>query len=56
MPKRLEDDIKRQIDEGRPIDVDRHGDVRMGNNTGPSELPVNPETGEAVTRLKDMVS
>jgi len=49
MPTRLEDEIKKQIDESRPIDVDRQGGVRTGDN---SESPVNPETGEPVTRVK----
>lgn len=53
MPTRLEDDIKRQLDEGRPIDIDRQGGVRTRDNTGPSESPVNPETGKPITRVKD---
>lgn len=53
MPTRLEDEIKRQLDESRSIDVDGQGGVRTGNNAGPLESPVNPETGEPVTRLKD---
>lgn len=50
MPTRLEDEIKRQLDESKPIDVDKDGNLRKGNDT---EVPMNPETGEPVTRLKE---
>jgi hypothetical protein len=53
MPMRLEDEIKRQLDESGPIDIDTQGGIRVGDNADSSESPVNPETGDPVTRVKD---
>ena len=53
MPKRLEDEIKRQIDESGAIDVDSDGFIRKGEKINPHKPPKNPETGEPVTRLKE---
>jgi len=54
MATRLEDEIKRQLDEGRPIDITENGEVIIPANPdgGSDDPPVNPATGEPVTRLK----
>lgn len=50
MLEQLEDQIKREIDEKGIVDVDRDGFLRKGDKS--SESPINPETGQPVTRLK----
>ena len=54
MPTRLEDEIKKQLDESAPVDVDEGGQVIPSDRTitGADGTPINPVTGEATTRLK----
>ena len=54
MSTRLEDEIKRQLDEGRPVDVSEDGEILPPQSTvtGARGTPVNPLTGKPTTRLK----
>lgn len=54
MSRRLEDEIKRQLDEGKPIDILEEGEIVSGDDTIPSEDGgrMNPSSGESATRLK----
>jgi len=54
MPTRLEAEIKRQLDEGHPIDIDEHGEILLPNNNAMrgNGVSTNPVTGKPTTRLK----
>lgn len=49
MPERLQDQINNELNRKGIIDVDEKGFVRKGDKS--SETPINPETGNPVTRL-----
>jgi len=54
MPTRLEDEIRRQLDESKPIEIDKEGRLIPSNNksSGAGDSAINPVTGEPATRLK----
>ena len=50
MPTSLEDEIKKLLDESKPIYPEKTGAIIKGDNT---QSTVNPEIGEPVTDLRE---